>query len=424
MQMNRRDFLKHSTLAAGSLLIPSFLKPLEAMSAPQMSGHRNLVIIQLSGGNDGLNTVVPYAMDEYYRHRQTIALPKDKLIRLNDTQGLHPAMAALREVYDQGQMGILNSVGYPNPNRSHFRSMDIWQSGSDASEYLSTGWIGRYLDASCPGSAESARAAKSAGSAADAGADAASASVTPYTALEVDDTLSLALKGERFNGMAVKNADQLHRNTRDPFFRGLLDNQPEHLNEDNLGYLYKTMAQTRSSAQYIQETSKIYKSKAQYPGGGFASQLKTVAQFICSGLQTRVYYVSLSGFDTHTGQLDQQHRLLLRYSEAMAAFIKELKDNDRLKDTLVMTFSEFGRRVGQNASNGTDHGTANNVFLFGGSLRQSGVLNAAPDLSKLDNGDLKYRIDFREVYATVLEKWLQTDNMKVLGRRYKGLGFV
>lgn len=404
MQINRRDFLKHSSLAAGSLLIPSFLKPLEAMPTARMSGHRNLVIVQLSGGNDGLNTVVPYEMDVYYRQRKTIAIEKDTLIRLNDSQGLNPSMEALRELYDDGLMGILNSVGYPNPNRSHFRSMDIWQSASDANEYLSTGWIGRYLDSACEGQPQSER--------------------TPYTALEVDDTLSLALKGNHQTGLAVKNPSQLYRNTREPFFRGIMESQPEHLNEDNLGYLYKTMAETQSSAQYIEETSKVYKSKAVYPNNAFANQLKTVARFICSGLQTRVYYVSLSGFDTHTGQVNQQARLLQRYSEAMAAFIKELKANNRLNDTLVMTFSEFGRRVGQNASNGTDHGTANNVFVFGGALKQSGVLNEAPDLNNLDNGDLKYRIDFREVYATLLDKWLNIESRQVLNRNYKGLKFI
>lgn len=387
------------------MLIPSFLKPLEAMGTAQMSGHRNLVIIQLSGGNDGLNTVVPYEMDEYYRQRKTIALAKDSLIRLNDSQGLNPNMAALRELYDDGLMGILNSVGYPNPNRSHFRSMDIWHSASDANEYLSTGWIGRYLDACCAGAPKDNRP-------------------EPYTTLEVDDTLSLALKGDTMTGLAVKDPAQLYRATREPFFRGILENQGEHLNEDNLGYLYKTMAETHSCAQYIEETAKIYKSQATYPRGAFANHLKTVARFICSGLQTRVYYVSLGGFDTHSSQVGQQNRLLQNYSEAVAAFIKELKANNRLDDTLVMTFSEFGRRVGQNASNGTDHGTANNVFVFGGKLKQSGVLNAAPDLRDLDSGDLKYQIDFREIYATLLDKWLNIENRQVLNRNYQGLGFI
>ncbi len=398
--MKRRDFLRNTTLASGAFLIPSFLKPLEALAFSEISGHKNLVVIQLSGGNDGLNTVVPYGMDTYYQKRKTIALPAEKLIKLNDIQGLNPNMAALREIYDQGWMSVLNSVGYPNPDRSHFRSMDIWHSASDSNEYLTTGWIGRYLDSNCQTCKD------------------------PYTAIDVDDTLSLALKGLSKKGIAVKDPAQLFRNTREPFFKEVINSHDEHLNEDNLGYLYKTMIETYSSADYIQNTSKTYQSKGDYPQGAFANQLKTVAKFINSGLKTRVYYVSLSGFDTHTGQLGQQGRLLQQYSEAMAAFLKELKSTDKLDDTLVLTFSEFGRRVEQNASNGTDHGTANNLFIFGGKLKKAGIYNDAPDLSNLENGDLKYQIDFREVYATVLDKWLDVNNAQILNKKFSGLSFI
>ncbi|PWG82716.1 DUF1501 domain-containing protein [Pararcticibacter amylolyticus] len=398
--MKRRDFLKNTALASGAFLIPSFLKPLEVLGASELSGYRNLVIIQLSGGNDGLNTVVPYGMDAYYQKRTSIALPPNDLIRLNELQGLNPNMEALREIYDQGWMGILNSVGYPNPDRSHFRSMDIWQTASNSEEYLTTGWIGRYLDSNCQTCKD------------------------PYTAIEVDDSLSLALKGHTKKGIAVQDPGKLFNNTREPFFREVVHSPDKHLNEDNLGYLYKTMIETYSSAAYIQNTARTYQSKMDYPQTGFASQLKTVARFINSGLKTRVYYVSLSGFDTHTGQKDQQGRLLKQYSEGLAAFLKELKMTDRLDDTLVLTFSEFGRRVEQNASNGTDHGTANNVFVFGGKLKKPGIYNEAPDLANLDNGDLKYKIDFREVYATVLDKWLDVNNSQILNRKFSGLDFV
>lgn len=398
--MKRRDFLKNTALASGAFLIPSFLKPLESLAFEAIDGYRNLVIIQLSGGNDGLNTVVPYGIDTYYQKRKTIAIPENSLIKLTDLQALNPNMAALREIYDQGWMSVLNSVGYPNPDRSHFRSMDIWQTGSNADEYLTTGWIGRYLDSNCQTCKD------------------------PYTAIEVDDTLSLALKGLSKKGIAVKDPAQLFKNTRDPFFKEVVSQPSEHLNEDNLGYLYKTMIETYSSADYIQNTSKTYRSAAQYPQSAFASQLKTVARFINSGLKTRVYYVSLSGFDTHTGQLDQQGRLLKQYSEGIAAFLKELKSTGKLDDTLVFTFSEFGRRVEQNASNGTDHGTANNLFVFGGKLNKAGIFNDAPDLQNLENGDLKYQIDFREVYATVLDKWLNVSNSSVLNKSFAGLDFI
>jgi uncharacterized protein (DUF1501 family) len=196
------------------------------------------------------------------------------------------------------------------------------------------------------------------------------------------------------------------------------------LNEDNLGYLYKTMIETYSSADYIQQTSKTYNTTAQYPQTAFAGQLKSVAKFINSGLKTRVYYVSLSGFDTHVQQQNQQGRQLKIYGDAVAAFVKDLKQNNKLDDTLVMTFSEFGRRVEQNASNGTDHGTANNVMIFGGKLKKAGVYNDAPNLTALDNGDLKYQIDFRDVYATMLDKWLNVSNSQILHKNFAGLDFI
>lgn len=392
--------MRSSALASGAFLVPSFLKPLEALAFDQLTGHKNLVIIQLSGGNDGLNTVVPFGMDTYYQKRPGIALPPSDIIRLNDLQGLNPNMVALKEIYDQGWMSVINSVGYPNPDRSHFRSMDIWQTASNADEYLSTGWVGRYLDSNCQECKD------------------------PYAAIEVDDSLSLALKGSWKKGIAVKDPASLFKNTREPFFKEVIQAGDEHLHEDNLGYLYKTMIETYSSAAYIQNTSKTYRSTAEYPQTKFANQLKTAAKFINSGLSTRVYYVSLSGFDTHTGQIGQQGRLLNTFSEGVASFLKDLKAAGSLDDTLVMAFSEFGRRVEQNASNGTDHGTANNVFVFGGKLKKAGIYNEAPDLVNLDNGDLKYKVDFREVYATLLDKWLNVNNQQVLNKKYSGLSFI
>lgn len=399
--MNRRNFLRNTGfVAAGSLFVPAFMKPFEAMALDELSLYKNLVVVQLSGGNDGLNTVVPFGNDIYYQKRKGIAIKPEDVIKLNDMQGLNPNMAALQEIYDQGWMTILNDVGYPNPDRSHFRSMDIWQTGSDSNQFLSTGWIGRYLDSNCQ------------------------ICKFPYTAIEVDDSLSLALKGQTKKGIALKDPAALFRNTNDPFFKTMLQNDKEHLDEDNLGYLYKTMIETSSSASYIQNTSKVYQSKYTYPTSGFANQLKTVSKFISSGLKTRVYYVSLSGFDTHVNQNQQQGNLLKQYSEGMAAFLKDLKSNNKLEDTLVITFSEFGRRVEQNASNGTDHGTANNMFVFGGRLKKQGIYNSAPNLSDLDTGDLKYQLDFRQVYGTILDKWLDVNNADILNKKFNTLDFI
>ena len=285
--MKRRDFLRNTVLgSAGAMMIPAFLKPFEALALDELNQYKNLVVIQLSGGNDGLNTVVPYGNDIYYQKRKGIAIRPQELIRLNEMQGLNPQLSALQEIYDQGWMTIINDVGYPNPDRSHFRSMDIWQTASDADQFLSTGWIGRYLDSNCD------------------------ICKFPYTAIEVDDSLSLALKGNSKKGIALKDPAVLFRNTNEPFFKEMIRQEKEHLDEDNLGYLYKTMIETSSSANYIQQTSKTYENKSVYPGTAFSNQLKTVSKFISSGLKTRVYYVSLSGFDTHVNQKQQQGNLL------------------------------------------------------------------------------------------------------------------
>jgi len=399
--MDRRHFLKNTALASGALMVPAFLKPFEALGKSELRGHKNLVIIQLSGGNDGLNTIVPHGNDIYYQKRSTIAINKNDIVKLNDMQGFNPSLSALKEIYDQGWMSIINSVGYPNPDRSHFRSMDIWQTGSESNQFLTTGWIGRYLDSNCQTCSK------------------------PYTAIEVDDTLSLAMKGAKMKGIAVQDPGKLYQTTREPFFKDLVhEHSADNLSEDNLGYLYKTMIETYSSAEYIQNTSKTYTVNSEYPATQLGNQLKTVSKFINSGLQTRIYYVSLSGFDTHVRQQDQQARQLKIYGDAVAAFIKDLKQSGKLDDTLVMTFSEFGRRVEQNASNGTDHGTANNILIYGGKLKKAGFYNEAPDLSQLDNGDLKYQVDFRDVYATLLDKWLDVNNGQILTKRFAGLNFV
>src|SRR6201995_3723894 len=399
--MKRRDFLKNTALASGAFMIPAFLKPLEAIANTQITRHKNLVIIQLSGGNDGLNTIVPYANDIYYQKRSTIAVNQADIIKLNEMQGLNPNLSALKEIYDQGWMGIINSVGYPNPDRSHFRSMDIWQTASDSNQFLTTGWIGRYLDSNCQ------------------------TCKNPYIAIEVDDTLSLAMKGATMKGIAVQDPGKLYQETREPFFKDLVhDHSNDYLNEDNLGYLYKTMIETYSSANYIQNTSKTYNVTAQYPATGLGNQLKTVSKFINSGLQTRIYYVSLSGFDTHVGQQNQQGKQLQIYGDAVAAFVKDLKATGKLDDTLIMTFSEFGRRVEQTASNGTANGTAKNVFIFGAKLKKAGIFNEATNLTTLDNGDLKYQVDFRDLYASLLDKWLDVNNNQILNKNFSGLDLV
>lgn len=395
-KISRRNFLRQSALAtAGTMLIPSFLKAFDRVGGLPL-GQKRLVIVQLGGGNDGLNTVIPYGDDLYYTARPQIGIPAAKVIRLNDHQGIHPALEPLRNLYDNGEVAIFNAVGYPNPNRSHFRSMDIWQTASSSSEYLQSGWIGRFLDAHCANDP------------------------LPTAAIEVSDQLSLAMKGKVKTGLAVSDPNRFYKTATAPRFKAI-SNQSDHDDHPEVGYLYKTLAESISSAEHIFEKTKVQRAGGDYPQGPLARQLRTTAQMIKSGLDTRVFYTSIGGFDTHVNQPGQHERLLGGYAGAMAAFAKDLKASGHWKDTLVMTFSEFGRRVKENASRGTDHGTANNMFLLGGSLDQPGIRNAAPKLDDLDKGDLKYQIDFRQVYAEVLEKWLQVDSAPIFGKSFSPL---
>jgi len=393
--MKRRNFLKQSALASTSVFVPSFLK---AFGGEQIMGSRSgkiLVVIQLSGGNDGLNTIVPFQNDIYYKNRPKLAIQKNKVLRLTDDLGFNPALKSLRNLYDDGMMSIINSVGYPNPDRSHFRSMDIWHTASDSHEYLSSGWLGRYLDSDCQDGQR------------------------PYHALELDDSLSLAMRGKERKGFAANNPQQLLKTTNNSFLKSVA--QQGHHDEEQVAYLYKTMIDTQNSASYLAKKAKTYKSNISYPNNGFAKDLKQIAALITADSDTKIYYVSLGGFDTHAYQKSKQGRLLTNYAEGVAAFVKDLKQNGLLDDTLIMTFSEFGRRVKQNASGGTDHGTANNMFLMGGRLKKQGFYNAAPQLTDLDKGDLKYEIDFRSVYSSILDDWLEADADQILGGRFDKL---
>ncbi len=392
----RRDFLKLSGLASASLLMPRFLHGLTR--GPMGRPDRKLVIIQQSGGNDGLNAFVPYRNDEYYRSRPRLAVETSEVLRLNDELGLNPGMGPLRELYDQGWMSLVNSVGYPNPDRSHFRAMDIWQTASNSDEYWETGWLGRYLDHACNGS------------------DAA------HRVVEVDDLVSLAVKGESLTGLGVRDPRRLYQATQDRWIQALNEQVSE--GPETLDFLYKTLTETTQSAAYLYEKSRVFRSSTSYPSTAFGRDLKMVAELICSGVETSVFYVSLSGFDTHVRQRGQHDRLLGGYSEAVAAFVKDLRENDWLDQTAILTFSEFGRRVRENASGGTDHGKANSLTLIGGSLKQPGVFNESPDLSRLDDGDLQFEVDFRQVYTTLLQDWLEVDPSPILKRSFKGLPLV
>jgi uncharacterized protein (DUF1501 family) len=401
MKTNRRTFLKSAALASGSLLIPNFLHGLGRMGPAAGIPGKTLVVVQLSGGNDGLNCVVPFRNDHYYKARPKLALRKDELIGITAEVGLNKNLKELAALYDRGELAILNNVGYPNPNRSHFRSLDIWQSGSDADQVLSSGWLGRYLDAAC-----------------------AQRCAPPHAAVELDDTLSLALKGVKGKGLAFHDPAELHRLSAYPVLRQLGATPPAASKNPSLEFLHKTLIDTNQSVDYIHAHSKIYRSSQTYPAHEFGRRMKLIAELIGSGSETKVYYISLPGFDTHALQKMFHGAVLKTYAQAMGAFCADLKASNRFNDTVVLTFSEFGRRVAQNASKGTDHGTANNVYIAGGGLGRAGILNEMPDLTRLDDGDLIHTVDFRQVYATLLERALRVNPEKVLSQRFAPLDFL
>lgn len=397
--MKRRQFIQTSGLATAAMMIPNFLKAQE--NKVLSDSDKVLIVIQLTGGNDGLNTVVPYENDLYYNARPKIAIQKNEVLKLNSELGLNPAMQGFKNLFDEGRLCLINNVGYPEPDRSHFRSMDIWQTASNSNEYKTTGWLGRYLDEKC------------------------NTCNQPTQVLEIDDTLSLALKGKNAKGLSMKDPKRLYGTTLDTYINQL---SKQHVvgdhEHDNAEYLYKTLAETVSSAAYIYQTSRVYKSATTYPNHQFGKSMKTIAELITSGVNTNVYYVSLGSFDTHFNQQKRQADLLQQLSETVKVFMDDLKVSGKQDNVLLMTFSEFGRRVSENASGGTDHGTANQIFLFGNKLKQKGIYNEAPNLSDLDEGDLKFSIDFKNVYSTILKKWLNTDEQSILGNKYQYLNFI
>ena len=400
MTLSRRDFLKISSMASSMLFVPKFLKAFESNPMLDTKG-KVLIVLQLTGGNDGLNTIIPYRNDIYYRSRPLIAIKKEDAINLTDDIGLNPSLKNIKTLFDQGYVSIINNVGYPDPNRSHFRSMDIWQSGSSAEQMINSGWLGRYFDTL---------------------QDEATNNRNSF-AIEVDDTLSLAMKGKNKTAIAVKNIEQFHKAAGNPFYKKLAAHNMEH--ESKLaGYLYQTLRETTSSADYIYQQSKIYNSTQVYPDTALGKRMKTIGSLIISGADTKVFYLSHGSFDTHVDQINRQQKLFEQMDEALFALVSDLKQNNRFKDVLIMTFSEFGRRVAQNASNGTDHGTASNMFIISESLKKQGLYNPIADLDNLDQGDLKYQIDFKEVYSTILNKWLNANGEVVLNKKYQSLDFI
>lgn len=406
MSLSRRSFMQHMAVFSGLGLAPKFLTDAYADPAQVIQGFnddRVLVVVQLGGGNDGLNTITPFEDDLYYKARPKIGLKQNRLLKLNDQLGMNDSMKALMPFYDNGNLAVIQGVGYPNPDRSHFRSMEIWHTGSDSDEFLGDGWIGRYFDNNCNGSAQ-----PQVGLALDAERPQAFGSALGYGVSTNDPS--------KFGWNAGNGPD-----TPDAFEainRGPASNK-------TLDFLRHTTTAAIESSGEVRDAAKRGKIVMPSSGGRAAkvNQLDTVAGLIRGGLATRIYYVSTSGFDTHAGQLGKHEQLLGGVADSLARFQKQLENDGTADRVTTMVFSEFGRRVGENGSGGTDHGTAAPMFLLGKSV-QGGVHGQTPSLSDLDRGDLKYSTDFRRIYATLLDNWLHADSAKILDQSFEKMNLI
>jgi uncharacterized protein (DUF1501 family) len=365
--------------------------------------------------------VVPFGNDHYRRARSRISLKSDQVLKINDDLGLHPGLAGFKGLYDAGSMAIIQGVGYPNPNRSHFRSTEIWQTASDSNRFERYGWLGRYFDNACPGA-------------------------DPTIGVNVGRQMPQAFAAQQPKGISLDNPQSYRfmdgesgksgqMSATEESYRKL--NAMEEEGGENSGgsigsiagaaqhggstldFIERTALDAQVSSDRIREISSKVQNTATYPGSQLAASLKLIARLIGGGLPTRVFYASQGGYDTHTNQPGAHERLLKDLGDSVKAFVEDVKAQGNFGRVMIMTFSEFGRRVAENASGGTDHGAAAPMFLIGEKLK-TGLLGQYPSLAPSDllQGDLKYQVDFRSVYASVLEKWLKTSSEPVLKRKF------
>ncbi|MEI8294765.1 MAG: DUF1501 domain-containing protein [bacterium] len=427
----RRQFLRTSILGGAlSWTVPAFLErtfftldAIAADSAIQSTTGKDgpiLIVLQLAGGNDGLNTLVPFADDAYFRARPTLAIPAAETLRLNDALGLNPKLSGLKSLYDEGQLAILQGVGYPNPNRSHFRSTEIWHTASDSSVTEKYGWMGRYFDSCCKG--EDPSVGVSIGS-------------QPPQAFAAPEPRGITFSRPEQFRFDLKNTTD--RTAADGFFRSVNEPDSEQMEGGSIGMLAGHAEGTGSALDFLQRTSldavmssdkvaeiiKRTKPGASYPSNRLADSLNLVARLIGGGMPTRVYYIAQGGYDTHSNQIGAHTKLMEELNSSLTAFCADLKSQGHFDRILLMTFSEFGRRVAENASGGTDHGAAAPLFVLGGKVKP-GLHGSTPSLTQLHDGDIIHRVDFRSVYATILAHWLKAPVEPILKGRFPLLPFV
>ena len=405
--MKRRSFgqLGISTCAAlaiGTAQPGGWLQTLagELASQDQSSSvtDRILVVIQLSGGNDGLNTIVPYRDELYAKARPKLGISSNDVIKLTEELGLHPSLRAIENQFSENRFSIIQGVGYPSPNRSHFESMDIWHSCHPKKDRSQSGWLGRWIT------------------------EQTAHPTSDSTAIHIgSDTLPLACQERGVQVPSLASLEQMRLKAKLDSMQDKQSRPGAEPNSKDTGSLLDFLSTSTVSALEVSE--RLDKILAQpdasgdFPKTALGEKLRAVSRLILSGLKTRIYYVTLDGFDTHANQPDVHASLLKQWSEALAAFLSRLKQTGQQDRVLVMTFSEFGRRVSENASLGTDHGAAAPMFLAGPKLPKI-IHGPIPDLSDLEDGDLRFKIDFRSVYASVLEHWMMTDSRKALDGNY------
>ena len=420
MLFTRRAMIRDGLLAvsAGMIMPSVFARAVRAAANAAREGStwaqvaqaRTLIVVQMAGGNDGLNTIVPYTDGTYYQARPTLAVQPGQVLALNDRLGMHPSLKALQPLWQQNKLAVVEGIGYPNPNLSHFASMDIWQT-LDLNGQGAQGWLGKYV------------------------AGLVDKDGHPFQSLAVGTTLPVALKSINADVPVVADpksyrllpdpAQASEMSVADARIQTLLKLYTTYPQSAPYAALLDATAQNAvQGSKTLRDVASQYTPKAQYPATSFAKGLQVLAEVIVQGLGLRVGYVTLGGFDTHSAQNAEQPKLLQDLAEGLAAFYADLTAHNAADHVVVMTWSEFGRRVEENASAGTDHGTAAPLFVLGNAV-QGGVYGEPPDLNRLDSaGNLMFTTDFRSIYATVLDRWLGAPADAVLGGSFGDQGFL
>ncbi|MFA9195135.1 DUF1501 domain-containing protein [Flavobacterium sp. FBOR7N2.3] len=377
--MNRRNFLSLTgTLTGGTLLLPNFLFSYGSQKN-LIIGEQCLVFIQLNGGNDGLNTFIPFDDPLYYDLRPKIAITKDDVISKTKGMGFYPALKGFAQMQQNGDLSVIQNVGYPEPNRSHFRSQEIWQTASDSNKYVNEGWLGRYLDLQC-------------------------VTHTPTAGINIDSIDNLSLKGDSPNSITVKDPNRFKiKNIKEE--TGVLSEN------SSLDFVRKVANSVLEGSEEIQKALTKSTTEISYPKSALGKNLEWIGRLIKGNLNSKIYYTSQGGYDTHDNQLVIQNNKFKELDGAIYSFYQDLKKANLLENVTIVVFSEFGRRVKDNG-NGTDHGTAAPMFVIGGQNRGK-VIGNNPNLSDLSQGDLKYQIDFRSVYASLLKEKMAFDYTKI-----------